>query len=93
MTITNFISASMVTAGMMILTIVGCSTPMAKPWNMAPAEEWNSPLEMSWVNLCDNVRNWTAPKGKVWNPVMQNYEPDFSEEAFLLQRDPSKDKR
>lgn len=90
---TNKLSACFLMAGTFIM--VACASYETKPypWNMAPAEEWNAPLEMSWVNACDNVRSWLAPKGKVWNPVLQNYEPDFSEELYLLREKENLDKR
>lgn len=86
MNLTQFWSAFMTFVGMALL--IACSEiPNDRPWNMAPQEEWNSPLEASWINLCDNIRNWTAPKGKVWNPILQTYEQDLSEEIYLLRKE------
>jgi hypothetical protein len=60
------------------LVITGCAlTPRPYPWNFPDEQEWNAPLETSWVNLVDTYRNWTAPKGQVWNPLIREYEPDF----------------
>jgi hypothetical protein len=60
------------------IVITGCvSTPRPYPWNFPDEQEWNAPLETSWVNLVDAFRNWTAPKGKIWNPILSEYEPDF----------------
>jgi hypothetical protein len=39
-------------------------------------------LEFSWVNAVDNYRNLTAPKEKIWNPLVRDYEPDFGEELY-----------
>jgi abortive infection bacteriophage resistance protein len=41
-------------------------------------------LETSWVNAVDAFRNWTAPKGRVWNPIIRQYEPDFGYEIELM---------
>lgn len=30
------------------------------PWNFPDAQEWNQPLEFSWVNLVDNYRRLTV---------------------------------
>ncbi len=60
------------------LVTIGCvSYPRPYPWNFPDEQEWNAPLETSWVNLVDAYRNWTAPKGKIWNPILSEYEPDF----------------
>jgi hypothetical protein len=60
------------------LVMIGCvSYPRPYPWNFPSEEEWNAPLETSWVNLVDNWRNLTAPRNKVWNPIIREYEPDF----------------
>lgn len=61
------------------LIITGCAatTPRPYPWNFPPAREWNQPLETSWVNAVDTWRSITAPKGKVYDPLMKNYQPDF----------------
>jgi hypothetical protein len=67
---------------------IGCTSyPRPYPWNFPPEEEWNQPLETSWVNLVDNWRNLTGPRKKVWNPLIQEYEPDFGSELDLLDRD------
>jgi hypothetical protein len=61
-----------------VLINIGCvSYPRPYPWNFPSEEEWNAPLETSWVNAVDAFRNWTAPKGQVWNPLIREYEPDF----------------
>lgn len=68
-----------------ILVTSGCASyPQPYPWNFPPEEEWNSPLETSWVNLVDNWRNLTAPRKKVWNPIIREYEPDLGYEIKLL---------
>ena len=68
------------------LVITGCAlTPRPYPWNFPPEEEWNAPLETSWVNLVDTYRNWTAPKGKIWNPILLEYEPDLGAELRDLE--------
>ena len=65
--------------------LTGCATqPRPYPWNFPKAREWNQPLETSWVNAVDNYRNLTAPKGKIWNPILREYEPDFGYEIELL---------
>lgn len=74
-------------AGIVIASLVtiGCvSYPRPYPWNFPPEEEWNAPLETSWVNAVDIYRNWTTPKGKVWNPIIREYEPDFGYEIEIL---------
>ena len=73
-----------------ILAIILCgcaTTPRPYPWNFPDEAEWNAPLETSWVNAVDTFRNLTAPKGKIWNPILQDYEPDFGAELDLLDRD------
>jgi len=40
-------------------------------------------LETSWVNAVDGYRNLTKPKGKIWNPIIRSYEPDFGYEIEL----------
>lgn len=68
-----------------LLIASGCvSYPRPYPWNFPPEEEWNAPLETSWVNLVDNWRNLTAPRKKVWNPIIREYETDFGYEIELL---------
>ena len=70
------------------IILTGCAaTPRPYPWNFPPEEEWNAPLETSWLNLIDNWRNLTAPRNKVWNPLIREYEPDFGAEIELLERD------
>jgi hypothetical protein len=70
--------------GIALLINIGCvSYPRPYPWNFPPAEEWNQPLETSWVNAVDAYRNWTAPKGKIWNPILREYEPDLAYEMEL----------
>jgi hypothetical protein len=74
--------------GLALLIASGCAShPRPYPWNFPPEEEWNAPLETSWLNLVDNWRNLTAPRNKVWNPLIREYEPDFGAEIELLQRD------
>lgn len=61
--------------------LCGCVSsypPRPYPWNFPPVEEWNAPFEMSWVNFVDTVRRVTAPKGKIYDSLMRNYQPDFS---------------
>ena len=53
------------------------------PWNFPPACEWNRKLEFSWENLVDKWREWMAPKGKVYDPIMRNYQPDLGHEKFI----------
>ena len=55
----------------------GCASypPRPYPWNFPSKEEWNQPLEMSFNNAVDTFRRITAPKNKVWDPLMQNYQP------------------
>lgn len=58
------------------IVITGCAaTPRPYPWNFPPEEEWNQPFETSWQNAVDTYRRLTAPKGKTWDPLMQNYQP------------------
>jgi hypothetical protein len=67
------------------IIVTGCAlTPRPYPWNFPKAREWNQPLETSWVNAVDNYRNLTKPKGKIWNPIIRSYEPDFGYEIELL---------
>ena len=69
--------------GIALLVSSGCvSYPRPYPWNVPEAREWNQPLEFSWVNAVDNYRNLTAPKEKIWNPLVQDYEPDFGAELY-----------
>jgi hypothetical protein len=69
----------------LIIITTGCaSSPRPYPWNFPPEHEWNAPLETSWVNAVDAYRNFTAPKGKVWNPIIREYEPDFGYEIERL---------
>ncbi len=71
--------------GLALLIASGCASyPRPYPWNFPPEEEWNAPLETSWLNLVDNWRNLTAPRNKVWNPLIREYEPDFGAEIELL---------
>jgi hypothetical protein len=71
--------------GIALLITSGCSSyPRPYPWNFPPAEEWNAPLETSWVNFVDNWRNLTSPRKKVWNPIIREYEPDFGYEIERL---------
>lgn len=54
-----------------------CSSypPRPYPWNFPPKEEWNQPFETSWQNAVDTYRKIACPKGKVYDPLMQNYQP------------------
>lgn len=71
--------------GLALLITSGCvSYPRPYPWNFPPAREWNQPLETSWVNTVDMYRNLTKPKGRIWNPILRCYEPDFGYELELL---------
>jgi hypothetical protein len=68
---------------MPLLVTIGCvSYPRPYPWNFPEAREWNQPLEFSWVNAVDNYRNLKSSKGKIWNPLVQDYEPDFGVRAL-----------
>lgn len=68
-----------------ILVTSGCvSYPRPYPWNFPPEEEWNQPFETSWQNAVDTFRRLTTPKGKVWNPLIREYEPDFGYEIERL---------
>ncbi len=62
------------------LIVAGCSTypPRPYPWNFPPEEEWNAPLETSWINFVDTWRKLTAPKGKIYDPLMRNYQPNLN---------------
>ena len=75
-------------SGIVIASLVtsGCVSypPRPYPWNFPPAREWNQPLETSWVNAVDAYRNLTKPKGKIWNPILRCYEPDFGYEIERL---------
>lgn len=67
-------------AGALCLAYAGCAATTwrtAAPWNFPPEHEWNAPLETSWINLVDTYRRLTAPKGKVYDPIMRNYQPDL----------------
>jgi len=79
----RFQGAGIVTS---LLITSGCVSypPRPYPWNFPPAREWNQPLETSWVNAVDAFRNWTAPRGKVWNPIIRCYDPDFGYEIERL---------
>ena len=62
-----------------LLIANGCvSYPRPYPWNFPPEEEWNQPFETSWQNAVDMYKRLTAPKGKTWDPLMQNYQQDLS---------------
>ena len=70
------------------LVTIGCvSYPRPYPWNFPDEAEWNASLETSWVNAVDTYRNLTAPKGKIWNPILSEYEPDFGRDLEALDRD------
>ena len=75
-------------AGIVIASFVTISCvsypPRPYPWNFPPAREWNQPLETSWVNAVDAYRNLTKPKGKIYNPILREYEPDFGYEIEIL---------
>ena len=68
-------------AGIVIasLATIGCASypPRPYPWNFPDEQEWNAPLETSWDNAVDFYRRLTAPKGKIWDPLMQNYQQDL----------------
>lgn len=54
----------------------GCASYSRQyPWNFPTKEEWNQPFEASWQNAVDTYRRLTAPKNKVWDPIMRNYQP------------------
>ena len=70
----------MITATALCLAYAGCASTTWRttaPWNFPPEHEWNAPLETSWINLVDTYRRLTAPKGKVYDPIMRNYQPDL----------------
>jgi len=70
----------MMTALALCLAYAGCAATTwrtSAPWNFPPQHEWNAPLETSWINLVDTYRRLTAPKGKVYDPIMRNYQPDL----------------
>ena len=70
------------------LVAIGCASyPRPYPWNFPDEQEWNQPLETSWVNAVDAYRNLTKPKGKIWNPLIREYEPDFGADLDFLDRD------
>lgn len=70
------------TALLSILIGTSCSSQIryrkSEPWNFPPASEWNQPLETSWNNAVEMYRRLTAPKGKMWDPLMGNYQSDLS---------------
>ena len=71
-----------------LLVTIGCvSYPRPYPWNFHEAREWNQPLEFSWVNAVDNYRNLKSSKGRIWNPLVQDYGPDFGVELYQIDRD------
>jgi hypothetical protein len=41
-------------------------------------------MEMSWVNAVDAWRRLTAPRGKLYDPIMQNYQPNL--EALMEEK-------
>lgn len=68
------------TAVLFLAFIGGCAATnwrRTAPWNFPPAHEWNAPLETSWLNFLDAWRRLTTPPGTVYDPVMQNYQPDL----------------
>ena len=70
----------MITATALCLAYAGCAATTWRttaPWNFPPEHEWNAPLETSWINLVDTYRRLTAPKGRVYDPIMRNYQPDY----------------
>jgi hypothetical protein len=68
--------------GLVLLLTSCCSTNWREtaPWNFPPVYEWNRKLEFSWENFVDKIKDLTAPPGKIYDPIMQNYQPDFSRE-------------
>lgn len=59
--------------------LLGCEAiPRPYPWNFPDESEWNQPFETSWQNAVDLYRRLTAPNGKIWDPLMQNYQQDLS---------------
>lgn len=64
-----------------VLTLCACTSTLRyrqhEPWNFPPAHEWNAPLEMSWLNAVDTWRKIIAPRGKIYDPLMRNYQPDL----------------
>ena len=70
----------MITATALCLAYAGCAATTWRttaPWNFPPLHEWNAPFETSWINAVDTYRALTAPKGKVYDPIMRNYQPDL----------------
>ena len=66
----------------------GCSaTPRPQPWNFPKAEEWNKPLEFSWVNAVDNWRKVTDGNKKPSIFVTPEREIKPDEDAKVLDRD------
>ena len=62
-----------------LLVTSGCvSYPRPYPWNFPPEEEWNQSFETSWQNAVDVYKRLTAPKGRIWDPLIQNYQQDLS---------------
>ncbi len=66
----------------LVLLLTACTNPNWKhtaPHNFPPVHEWNAPLETSWINIVDTWRKMTAPPGKIYDPLMRTYQPDFGQ--------------
>lgn len=77
-------SAKCAAAAIVVASFGACTATtwrQTAPWNFPPAHEWNAGLETSWVNFVDAWRRLTAPPGKVYDPLMRNYQPDFGRGA------------
>ena len=77
-----------------LLWLFGCCSKNwqeTSPWNFPPAKEWNEGLEFSWVNAVDKFRVLTAPRGKVYDPVMRSYAPDFGKALRDLKKSDASD--
>jgi hypothetical protein len=74
--------ARLIASGLLFTAFAGCAAASWRrtaPWNFPPAHEWNAPLETSWQNAVDLYRRLTAPPGQIYDPLMQNYQPDLSQ--------------
>ena len=67
------------------IAIIGCAEkPRPYPWNFPPAEEWNQPMETSWVNAVDMYRRFTIPKSKAYHPDLSENQQDLVYESELM---------
>ena len=52
----------------------GCAAaPRPYPWNFPDAQEWNQPLETSWVNVVDGWRRLTTRQLKTVDGMVYEY--------------------